>query len=160
MPIRHHQLRNKHTENRSNSTKSVESNLDTELNVTLSKITNSNIEQKKTQIHIYADSHGKNLGKLLEALLPRQTGSFVYASSGGTTCHVLERAGKEISNFSEDDTVVVIVGANDICDTTRDNQGYQWKLLMLLKSFHQTIATQMLLSLLSSIDMTYLGTVK
>jgi hypothetical protein len=78
--------------------------------------------QKKRKVHVYADSHGNNLGNLLEGLLPKYVETYVWASSGGTVNHILDGASKMIRGFKEDDTVFIIAGANNLCDVTKANQ--------------------------------------
>lgn len=76
----------------------------------------------KNKIHIHADSYDNNLGNMLNTLLPKKIKSFVYASSGGTVEHILNNTSKMIGDLTQEDKVVIIVGANNICDVTAMDQ--------------------------------------
>lgn len=90
---------------------------------------------KNNKVHVYADSHGKGLGDIIGSLLPRTIETFVYASSGATTTHILDETSKVIRNFNKDDTMVIIAGANDICGTSDRNPNTPKTILELFKSF-------------------------
>jgi sentrin-specific protease 8 len=96
------------------------------------------IPTKINKVHVYGDSHGKDIGNLIGSLLPRSTETYVYASPGATSTHILNEANDKIQNFTKDDTVVVIAGANDISERSPQNHT---PTTSILESFQHFAAT-------------------
>lgn len=82
------------------------------------KISNKTVQTKLNKVHVFSDSHGIDLALPLTALLPHRTETFVHASSGATVDRVLCNASTYIKKFTENDTVVIIAGANDFSQTS------------------------------------------
>ncbi|KAG8328843.1 hypothetical protein J6590_100340, partial [Homalodisca vitripennis] len=64
------------------------------------------------KLHVFADSHGKDIYKFLTNKVSPCCKVFVDACSGAPMAH----------NFTKDDTVVIIAGANDLSDVTTKNK--------------------------------------
>ncbi|KAG8279357.1 hypothetical protein J6590_107408, partial [Homalodisca vitripennis] len=66
---------------------------------------------------------GKNIYNLLANKVPPKCEVFVNACSGAPLNHVLNNAHSMTEKSMNDDTVVIIAGANDLSDITpRDNR--------------------------------------
>ncbi|KAG8246436.1 hypothetical protein J6590_094736 [Homalodisca vitripennis] len=73
------------------------------------------------KLHIFADSHGKNIFHLLEQKVSSRCEVFINACSGASLSHVLENTHSMTKNFTKDDTIVIMAGANDLSDITPRN---------------------------------------
>lgn len=72
------------------------------------------------RVHIYADSHGKDLGNILPSLLPKSFETFVCASAGAKIDYVMNNSRNMTTAFTAEDTVIIIAGANDISDAIQN----------------------------------------
>lgn len=91
--------------------------------------------RKKKKVHLYSDSHGKELGLLLVSLLPNNVETFVNSSSGATIEHILEKTSNVLINFTKEDNLIIIAGANNFCEANIADQNPAKRIVDLLHRF-------------------------
>ncbi|KAG8329311.1 hypothetical protein J6590_089598 [Homalodisca vitripennis] len=90
-----------------------------------SSIDDSEGSQRRSSQFLFKQflSPRKNIYNLLANKVPTKREVFVNACSGAYLNHVLNNAHSMTEKFTNDDTVVIIAGANDLSDITpRDNR--------------------------------------
>ncbi|KAG8263538.1 hypothetical protein J6590_030688 [Homalodisca vitripennis] len=90
------------------------------------------------KLHVFADSHGKDIYKFLTYKVSPCCKVFVDACLGAPMAHVLDNAHSMMENFTKDDTVVIIAGANDLSDVTTKNKQPARVLVDEVKKFIMT----------------------
>lgn len=91
--------------------------------------------KRRKKVYIFSDSHGKDLGNLLLPILPNDYESFACANSGASVDYILNNISNMTQEFSNEDTVIVIAGANNICDVTYSNREPARCILRKFKEF-------------------------
>jgi len=92
----------------------------------------------RNRVSIFADSHGKNMFNKLTNLLPSSSSLFICSNPNGTSHNILQNAKNMTKDFTKDDTIVLILGTNDLANY-EDTEKSAYLLISRLKKFTEEL---------------------